>query len=136
MEIFGHVITFSLITVIAIIPVRAAKKRPGFLKSLFVSLPICFVLVLATFYWDDLYKDLRLEMMGVEFDGMNDSERFKNVPFEIRTQASELYSSRFGIGWPLKAMFGMVFFVIPYILLVLGSAAAIRYFYKKHETQP
>jgi hypothetical protein len=52
-------------------------------------------------------------MMGVNFDGMTDSERTQNVSPELREEANKLYWSLMGVGWPLQAIFGTVL-VAPY----------------------
>ncbi|MDH5233038.1 MAG: hypothetical protein OEY38_23540 [Gammaproteobacteria bacterium] len=130
METFGHIVTLLLIAIITFIPVYMVIKGNGFFKSLIISLPLCCMLVVAVYWWYDIYPDFRLEMMGYDFNGMNDAERLKNVPQELREEATNLYSSRFGVGWPFKAMFGAAFIGVPYVFLVLSGATAIRKFRK------
>ena len=132
MEIIGYIVTFSLLIFIVSSPVVVVAKGYSFVKGLMVSLPICIVLIITLYWWNDYYPDLWLETMGYDFNGTSDSERLRNVPHALQTKASKLYYSGFGIGWPLKAMFGMVL-VTPYIFLVLGASAVIKKLRKSHE---
>ena len=125
METIGFLVTSLLLIFIAASPAVAVANGYGFVKGLVVSLPICIILIITLYWWNDYYPDFRLEMMGFDFNGVSDSERLRNVPLELQAKATKLYYSRFGIGWPLKAIFGMVL-VTPYILVVLGGAVAIK----------
>ena len=48
---------------------------------------------------------------------MSDAERAQNVAPELRDEATRLYWSKMGIGWPLKAIFGMIV-VVPFLSVV------------------
>ena len=126
MEILGYIITILLIALVIFVPVYFTRQGYGFIKSLIISIPLCLLLSVVVYWWNDILPDIRLNMMGYDFDGMNEAERLVNVSPELREEATSLYLSRFGIGWPLKAMFGIGFVVIPYIFISLGGAAVWR----------
>ena len=130
METFGHAITLLLIILIILIPVYLFRKEYGFIKSMAFALPICVLLFIVISWWVDIWPDIRLGLMGYDLYGMSESERLANVPQELKEDATRIYLSRFGVGWPVKAIFGIVFYVIPYLLISLGGAAVWRKYYK------
>ena len=58
-----------------------------------------------------------LEHYGYNIDGMNDVEFYGNVSPENMERVKELERSIFGIGYPVKAFFGIVIFS-PYLFVV------------------
>ena len=58
--------------------------------------------------WLHFYTDLRLNLMGFDFDGMSDIERTRNIVPELQAEATKLYWSHMGIGWPLKTIIGII----------------------------
>ncbi len=84
----------------------------GTLHHVFIS----FILILGA-YWPHFYTDLRLDLLGYDSLGMSELERLQNVSPEMRDKATQLYWSNMGIGWPMKAIIGMVI-LLPYPLIV------------------
>ena len=132
MEILGIVVHFALLAAIVVVPIIVVSKGYDFLWTNIISLPIiCFLLVLMA-YWPYFYTDFRLELMGFNFDGMSEAERVRNVLPELREEAKELYWSNMGIGWPLKAIFGIVLFT-PYPTVIWGCESLIKNVRRKHK---
>lgn len=126
MEILGIAIQLGFLIAIVVIPIIGASKGYGFIRVNIVSLPIiCFLIVLLA-YWPHFYTDLRLELMGFDFEGMSDAERARSVLPEMRKEATALYWSNMGIGWPLKAIFGIAL-LAPYPTLVWGGTVLVKY---------
>ena len=109
MEALGIGIQIVFIALIILVPIISVFKGYGFLRANMISIPFIFLVVVIGAYWPHFYADLRLELMGFDFEGMNDVERARNVALELRGEATKLYWSNMGIGWPLKAIFGMLF---------------------------
>jgi hypothetical protein len=108
--------------------------RKGYVASLllssFLSFIACVLLVAFLAYLPDLYADLRLDYLGFDFDGWSDKDRVRNIAPELRDEATKLYRSRMGIGWPLKAIFGAVL-LIPYQIVASGLVCMVGKL-KKH----
>jgi len=117
MDALGSCIQMGLITMIVVIPIVFVRKGYGFLKVNLISIPLIFLFVIMLAYWPHFYDNFRLELMGFDFEGMSDAERAQNVAPELRDEATRLYWSHMGIGWPLKAIFGMIF-VLPITSIV------------------
>ena len=128
METLGIAISIGLVALIVAYPIYVVSKGQGFVRTNLISIPIIFVLVIAGAYWPHFYKDVRLELMGFDFEGMSDEERTRHVSPERKGEAINLYWSLMGIGWPLKAIIGIVI-LLPYptvVWLVGGLAKRIR----------
>jgi hypothetical protein len=82
-------------------------------------------------YWPHFYSHYRLEQIGFDFAGMNDVERVRNVLPEMRDEATMLYWSNMGVGWQLKAIFGIAMFAL-YPTVVWGGAVIVKYLRWKH----
>ena len=96
---------------------------PSLILSSFLSFIACGLLVSFLAYWPDLYASLRLDYLGFDFDGWSDKDRVRNIAPELRDEAIKLYQSRMGIGWSLKAIFGVVS-LIPYQIFASGLVLA------------
>jgi hypothetical protein len=86
-----------------------------------IYLTIC-VLTTATIaltfgWWTDYSDNKLLEHYGYNFDAMNETERFANVPIDNMERVKSLETSIMGIGWQLKVMISYVFY-LPYLLIV------------------
>ncbi|MEO1622438.1 MAG: hypothetical protein AAFU53_15575 [Cyanobacteria bacterium J06632_3] len=138
MESFVHFIIAALgdiiqlvLTLLAIsVPAVCALKGYSFLKTNLISIPVLFAIVFLGAYLADIYPLIQLNFMGFDFQGMNETERMLNVNPVHRDAAAELYGSIFGIGWPLKAIFAMLF-VTPY-----PSAVWVAWTLVKSSVQP
>ena len=126
MEILGIAIQIVFLMLIISTPIITVLKGYGFFRVNLISIPFIFLVVVVGAYWPHFYTDFRLELMGFDFDGMNDSERAINVSPELREEATRLHWSNMGIGWPLQALLGMVF-VAPYPSLVWCAGVLVKY---------
>lgn len=134
MEALGIAIQLGFLAALVAIPIIGATKGYGFVRINAVSLPlICFLIALIA-YWPHFYSDLRLELMGFDFDGMSDAERSRNVLPAMREEATALYWSNMGIGWPLKAIFGIVLFA-PYPTVVWGCGVLVKHIRRKRNSE-
>ncbi|MBU1293623.1 MAG: hypothetical protein KJ609_06985 [Gammaproteobacteria bacterium] len=125
MESLGIVIQLFFVLIMVAVPVYCAFRRFSFLKLHLVSIPVMCLMMAIAVYWPHFYADLRLYLMDFDFDGMSDAERARNVAPEQRELATKLSWSNMGIGWPLKAMIGMVF-LSPYPTVVWILSLVLR----------
>lgn len=125
MEILNFFVIFLVLVIIVFAPIFCASKRYSFVKSYLISTGlISFMLVIGA-YWPELYRELQLDCMGFNFEGLNDAERTKDVLPEMRDEAKDLYWSNIGIGWPLKALIWIVI-LLPYPLVIFLLALGCR----------
>lgn len=134
MEALGIAIQLGLLSAIVAIPIIGVARGHGFVRLNAISLPLICFLIALTAYWPHFYSDLRLELMGLDFGGMSDAERARNVLPESREEATALYWSNMGIGWPLKAIFGMVLFA-PYPTVVCGGGVLVKHVRRRRNSE-
>ncbi len=108
MEALGITVHFLLIACVLIFPLVLSVRGHGFLRVNLIAIPVCSLLLGMAALWPELFRDIRLAMMGFDFDGMTDTERARNVAPELRDEATRLYWSYMGIGWPLKAIIASI----------------------------
>ncbi len=127
-------VLISVIMVITPFVVPLWLKQKGYVTNLFLSsvlsLMVSALLIFLFGYWSDLSVNLRLTDLGFDFEGLSDQERLRKVAPALRDEALKLYQSRMGIGWPLKAIFGTIFF-IPYQIAASGLVFLVRYLNKR-----
>lgn len=109
----AQIINLTLMLFAIAVPVFCVLKGYRFFKTNLISIPIICAIVILGAYLADAYPLIQLHFMGFNFDGLSDAERLSAVEPASSALATELYSSIFGIGWPLKAIFAMVM-VSPY----------------------
>lgn len=134
MEALGIATQMGFLALIFAIPIRVVLKGYGFVRVNIVSLPLICILISLAAYWPHFYSELRLEMMGFDFSGMNDAERARNVLPELREEATKLYWSNSGVGWPLKAIFGIALFAA-YPTIVWCAGVLVKYVRRKHDRE-
>lgn len=117
METLNHIVTFLIFTTIIVTPVFCVLKNYSFIKLYLVSTSLISLMLIVAAFWPHFYTELRLDLMGFNFDGMSDAERAKNVAPELRAEATNLYWSNNGVGWPLKAIIWMII-LLPYPVLI------------------
>lgn len=111
------------------------RKGKLMTPSYFIISVISIVLaVLLISYGPHLYKDLRLLWLGVDLEGLSDAIRNKSVLPHNVEEATRLYGSLMGIGWPLQAMFLLVYVAIPFLILVVFVSLAVEHFLKRGES--
>lgn len=131
MDTLGKIIFVSLALAIFAMPIFFVFKKYSFTKFYLVSLATIIAVVFFAAYWPHLYTDLRLQAMGFDFQGMSDAERARNVEPSLRDEATELYWSGMGVGWPLTAILWAII-LMPYPLLIWLFKKAGQYFGSKH----
>lgn len=113
MDNLGIAILLLLVVVIICTPLICAYKSLGIIRFHVISITIIIFTIVLGSYWPHLYIDLRLELMGFDFQGMSDLERALNVAPELRAEATKLYWSNMGVGWPLTAVLWIIMW-LPY----------------------
>jgi tartrate dehydratase alpha subunit/fumarate hydratase class I-like protein len=68
-------------------------------------------------WWSHFQTELLLKYYGFNLDYMNDKEKLENVKPQNLKRVNELGIGYMGIGWTLKAVLALVFF-IPYSIIV------------------
>ena len=126
----GDIIQFVLTLLAISVPAVCALKGYSFFKTNLISIPVLFAIIFLGAYLADIYPLIQLNFMGFDFQGMNETERMLNVNPAHRDTAAALYSSIFGIGWPLKAILAMLF-ITPY-----PSAVWIAWLLAKSSIRP
>jgi hypothetical protein len=126
MDVFGKIIIIGFLFFILATPIILSLKGYNNFRILALSFPLMAAFILLGSYWPHFYVDLRLELMGFDFDSMSDLDRARNVLPEFKEEATKLYWSTMGIGWPLQAFIWMVI-LSPYPFAVLGFKAFIKY---------
>ncbi|WP_298445323.1 hypothetical protein [uncultured Ferrimonas sp.] len=117
METLGFIVELLILTIIVSTPIVCAYKNYSFVKLYLVSASIISLMLIVGSYWPHFYTDVRLDLMGFDFDGMSDVERSQYVAPEMREEATKLYWSNMGIGWSMKAIIWMVI-LLPYPVIV------------------
>lgn len=113
MQALGILVHVLLIAGVIGVPLVLAAKNYGCVKVNIYAIPVCLIILWITVYWPEYFGHVRLELIGFDFDGMNDADRVRNVPAELREEALRLYWSHMGVGWPLKAIMASVM-LLPY----------------------
>jgi hypothetical protein len=122
----GITILLLLVFVVISTPIICICKKLNIVKFHIISILIIIIAITLGAYWPHLYIDIRLELMGFNFNGMSDAERTMNVAPELRAEATKIYWSSMGVGWPLTAMLWAIM-LLPYPTVVWLLAL----FYKK-----
>jgi len=123
------VIQIVLMVIVVLIPIITSIWCDDFIGVNLISLPLMFLCLVLWAYWPHLYADLRLYQIGFNFDGMNDAQRALNVSVELKDEATKLYWSNMGIGWPLKAIIGAII-LTPYPSIVFGGKSLFMFIKK------
>lgn len=76
-----------------------------------------------------VYKDVRLDMLNLDTNAMNDRDRYAKVSPSNQKEARQLYNSLGGVGWPISAGFIFVFLSLPFSLIVWLVTAIVYYFW-------
>lgn len=132
MENLNTSLKFVFLIVLIISPILLLNKLyKRNLKTLFISyittaIAVTFVLVLIMAWWSHFSIDLLLSHYGYNSNLLTETERLQPVAAENLDRVKTLYSTRMGIGWPLKAILFYIFYS-PYLLIVYFGC----YFYKK-----
>ena len=121
MEIFLTIIDFLIFGLIIGTPIllfvvlKKIKYRAFF--YFLIGLVVLCGLIWTFAWWTDKSNHILLEYYGCNFYGMGEIERYCNVLSENMERVKGIEISLMGIGWTLKAMFGIVIFS-PYLLIV------------------
>jgi hypothetical protein len=95
MELLGATIQWILLALMVATPFLMVfhsyrtSKKVGFVHANLISIPVCFGIVAILAYWSHFYADIRLELMGFDFDGMSDAERARNIAPHLRDESTQ-----------------------------------------------
>lgn len=123
MELLIQITSWIFLLLLSIIPFlflqRIFKKdsiRFKFWIYFIVILIVGFIIISSFAYYVHLSNDLLLAHYGYNDDGLTISERFIDVSTNNKEVVKSLLFSQSGIGWPLKAIFGIISYT-PYVLI-------------------
>ncbi|WP_456461425.1 hypothetical protein [Reichenbachiella sp.] len=74
---------------------------------------------------------MELVLLGYDYDGMTTEERMKSVSEENVAKVEILESSGMGLGWQVKAFFGVPMFLVYSVLIYI-----MRFFLRKLRLAP
>lgn len=131
MDTISNAVQVGLLVSILAIPVFVMTKGYSFAKTNVISIPLMWLLVIATAYWPLFYSDFRLWLMGFNADAVFGAEKLQHVAPELHELAMRLYSSNVGISWPVKAISGAIL-TAPYPALIWGIRALVKRIKLKH----
>lgn len=105
--------SFLLIACILILPIfglwlhKRTNNFGGFFVYLLFSAITLTALLFLTAWWADKSSMIELNLLGYNHYGMNETELYANVSTSNIARVKSLEYSIMGIGWPLKAIFGI-----------------------------
>lgn len=112
MKLLVNVVFFIILLLIFIMPIVFIWKRKHFsfwsylILNIFTSVFLIFFLA----WFDDYSKNLLLEYYNFNFNALSETEQLKGVEPKNLNTVKKLYTSTFGIGWPVKAIIMMISF--------------------------
>lgn len=132
MEILIEIISYSLIIALIASPViiliglkRFKIEKHKVLIYLTIGLFITAIITLTLGWWLDYSNEMLLSHYGVDFDAINDTEKYSKVSAENLEKVKSLEISMMGIGWPLKAIITFSLYS-PYLFLIYLAALLIQ----------
>lgn len=135
MEVLTTTISFLILGLLIVSPfvilkvIRKRNVKYKFITYLISGLLVTVLLIILFAWWSDFSIKILLYSYGYDFNGMDFSEKCKNVAEENLMTVKQLSKRLTGIGWPLKAIMVYIYYS-PYLLIVYG----ISYLFKKTKT--
>jgi hypothetical protein len=105
MDTMQRFVEYGGMAVVAALAIRGIHARSGVRLAAYFFVSAAVVIVAATFLacWPHIYREIRLDKLGLDMLGSSDAERVRNVAPEHRAEAIRLYWSCMGVGWPITA---------------------------------
>jgi len=132
METLKLAISYILLLGMILIPIltfiqikKGDRNKNDFMNYLVVGFLTTSVIILIGAWWGDYSTKLLMSHYGFDFEAMNDSDRYKNVLLKNLERVKKLRSDHLGVGWPFKAILGLVVYS-PYLLIVYFGGSLIR----------
>ena len=123
MELLIHITSWIFLLLLSLIPflfLQSSLKRNSLRFKFWIyfifTLIVGSVIIFSFAYYVHLSNDFLLTHYGYNDDGLTKSERFIDVSTNNNEVVENLLISQSGIGWPLKAVFGIIFYM-PYIVI-------------------
>ncbi|GGK72229.1 hypothetical protein ACD591_05305 [Rufibacter glacialis] len=123
MEILTTIVSFILLSgllgspFLILFTLNKRNIRFKLLAYLTYGIMVTIFITFTFAWWVDASNQILLSHYGYNFDGWNETERLAKVGEENLTRVERIKISMLGIGWPLKAIMGYIFYS-PYLLLV------------------
>lgn len=114
--IISDSLIFCLIIILPILLLAFLKKKKAkgvIVKYLILGFLLMALLIILSAAWSDTSNLMLLRYYGYDIENMN----YENVPLENIECVKNLVTSIMGIGWTLKAIFGIIM-SIPYLIFV------------------
>lgn len=102
---------------------KIKNQKYKFLWYILITTIITALIMILFAWWTDKSNLILLKYYGYNIDGINEDEFYGNVSKNNIESVRELVRSMMGIGWPLKAIFGFIYFytylIIVYIISII-----------------
>ena len=139
METLKLTVSYILLLGMILVPILTfiqVKKRNGnrndFMNYLVVGVLIASVIIWIGAWWGHYSTKLLMSHYGYDFEAMNKTDSFKNVSLKNLERVKNLKKDYLGVGWPFKAIVGLVMYS-PYLLLVYFGGSLIRRMKRKNK---
>ena len=88
-------------------------------KYNFVVFGVLALLVTAGALWPHIHRDFLLLWYGYDFGGVSMNDRLIWVDPSLHAELRILTTKSHGVGWPVQAILAIVYYVIPYQVIIL-----------------
>ena len=102
------------------------------MNYLFVGVLIVSVVLLIGSWWGHYSTKLLMNHYGYDFEAMNRIDSFKNVSLKNLERVENLKKDYLGVGWPFKAIGGLIMYS-PYLLLVYFGGSLVGRMKRKNK---
>ncbi|MDD4921503.1 MAG: hypothetical protein PHS30_03385 [Bacteroidales bacterium] len=123
MEVFISIATFLILGLILVTPIlliiilKKLKIKRFKIYYFIIGLLLLVIFVALFAWWSDTSNLILLKHYGYNIDGLNSTEFYGKVSPDNMNRVKMLETSIMGMGWPLKAIFGLTT-IIPYLIIV------------------
>lgn len=129
-QILGVFIDVSILAVFMAAvwtPFFFMKRCKYLIVAFFLSLVTMSALTIFFYWWRSYSIDLELWWLGYDSLDFDFEDRTRDVPEGLKEYAENLNNSPTqNIGWPVRAGFGVVFLVFPYLIVTFVTSWICR----------
>lgn len=116
----SNILIIGLILVLPILLLRILNKqriRRKLIYYFLIGILLLGLIICISAWWNHKADLMLLKHYGYNIDGMNETEFYGNVLSENMQKVKNIETSVMGIGWPLKAIFGIIM-ITPYLGII------------------
>lgn len=132
METLKLTISYILLLGIILVPIltfiqvkKGNRYKYDFMTYLVVGVIIASVIIAIGAWWGHYSTELLMSHYGYDFEAMNKTDSFKNVSLKNIERVKNLKKDYLGVGWPFKAIVGLILY-LPYLLLIYFGGSLTR----------